>query len=105
MTTDDLRRLLHLSDDQIHELRHLAQELKAFDAKIKMEAPAAHALALGPLLKQADGCILLIARLLNITPQEAEELLDQLLDARGQLTGFSYTARLALSQLLAQNKP
>lgn len=106
MTVDEMVHSLHISREDVGNLKQLVESLRAFDSQLRATSPGAHRLMTASIEDDANACIALIAQLLHISIDEARQLVAELLDLGGSLhpqtTGSSIDA---LSRLVKQLNP
>jgi hypothetical protein len=94
MTVEEFQRALHISDEQIRDLKSLREALVKFDKELAHDSPGAHKLAVAAADVQLRLCEQFIANLLAVTLKEAQEL-------TGAMLGGSSGAHMMTTNTMA----
>ena len=106
LTAEQLEYLktLHVTPNQIYELTKLKSALDSFEVQLQKVGAATQKLMRDHNCEESDGCIQLIARLLDKTFKDTEDAMWGILldhpESRPPLSSTSRTLTITLSQLV-----
>ena len=98
MTVDQFHQALHISSDQVRDLKTLTEALEKFDKELAQASPGAYKLVATAAENQLNHCADFVADVLGLSPKEAQDLILATLGGPGvhEMT----TGTLALSYLI-----